>query len=36
VQPRSLKLYFDGIKWMDIRWLRNRVNQPINDHVFTN
>jgi hypothetical protein len=35
MQPRSLKLYFDGIKWMDIRWLRNRVNNRFKSQTFT-
>jgi hypothetical protein len=34
VQPRRLRIYFEGIKWMDVSWRKNIVNQPIADGVF--
>jgi hypothetical protein len=34
LQPTRVRLYFDGIKWMDIRWRKFTVNQPIADEVF--
>jgi len=34
VQPGRVRLYFDGIKWMDIHWRMFTVNQPIEDAVF--
>jgi hypothetical protein len=34
VQPKRLRLYFDGIKWMDILWRNNKVNEPIPEEVF--
>lgn len=34
VQPQRVRLYFDGIKWMDIRWRKFKVNEPIADSVF--
>ncbi|MBL8515083.1 MAG: hypothetical protein JNJ55_13910, partial [Betaproteobacteria bacterium] len=34
VQPQRVRLYFDGIKWMDIRWRQFKVNEPIADSVF--
>jgi hypothetical protein len=27
-------IYFDGIKWMDINWLKNVVNGEIEDQTF--
>jgi len=35
VQPGSVKLFFDGVKWMDIHWKNNQVNMPIPDELFT-
>ncbi len=35
VQPTRVRLYFDGIKWMDIFWRQFAVNEPIADTVFT-
>jgi hypothetical protein len=34
VQPTRVRLYFDGIKWMDIFWRQFKVNEPIADSVF--
>ncbi len=34
LQPTRVRLYFEGVKWMDIRWRRFAVNQPIADEVF--
>jgi hypothetical protein len=34
VQPKRLRLYFDGIKWMDIHWRNNKVNKAIQEEVF--
>ncbi len=34
VQPKRLRLFFDGFKWMDINWLNNKVNEPISDEIF--
>lgn len=34
VQPTRVRLYFDGIKWMDINWRQFAVNEPILDKVF--
>jgi hypothetical protein len=34
IQPTRVRLYFDGIKWMDIHWRAFAVNQPIADAVF--
>jgi hypothetical protein len=34
VQPGRVRLYFVGIKWMDIRWRQFKVNEPIADSVF--
>jgi hypothetical protein len=34
VQPTRVRLYFDGLKWMDIHWQRFAVNQPIADKIF--
>jgi hypothetical protein len=34
VQPTRLRLYFDGIKWMDINWRQFKVNEVIADSVF--
>ena len=36
IQPRRLRIYFDGIKWMDINWRKNTVNEIIKDEVFVN
>lgn len=35
MQPRRVRLFFDGVRWMDIHWQTHRVNQPINDQVFS-
>ncbi len=34
VQPTRVRLYFDGIKWMDIFWRQFAVNEAISDNVF--
>lgn len=34
IQARRIRLYFDGIKWMDINWTNNKVNGVIQDEVF--
>lgn len=34
VQPTRVRLYFDGIKWMDIRWRQFNINEAIADGVF--
>lgn len=34
IQPQRVRLYFDGIKWMDIRWRQFKANEPIADSVF--
>lgn len=35
LQPTRVRLYFEGVKWMDIRWKEFAVNQPIEPQVFT-
>ncbi len=35
VQPQRLRIYFDGLRWMDIRWKSFEVNQKIDDIVFS-
>ncbi|NJR71670.1 MAG: hypothetical protein HC782_00260 [Gammaproteobacteria bacterium] len=34
IQPTRVRLYFDGIKWMDIHWRQFAVNEAIDDVVF--
>ncbi|MCA6460808.1 MAG: hypothetical protein ACOVOY_00455 [Sediminibacterium sp.] len=34
VQPQRVRLFFDGVRWMDIQWQKHRINQPIDDKVF--
>jgi hypothetical protein len=34
VQPQRLRIYFDGLRWMDIRWQEFAVNEPIADAIF--
>jgi hypothetical protein len=34
VQPTRVRLYFDGVKWMDIDWQTFKVNEPIDEAVF--
>jgi hypothetical protein len=34
VQPTRVRLYFDGMKWMDIHWTQFKVNEAIADTVF--
>ncbi|WP_448519121.1 hypothetical protein [Rhodoflexus sp.] len=34
LQPTRVRLYFEGTKWMDIRWNQFAVNQPIEPQVF--
>ena len=34
VQPTRGRLFFDGIKWMDIRWRQFNINEAIADAVF--
>ena len=35
MQPRRVRLFFDGVRWMDIHWEKNSVNQPIAEEVFS-
>jgi len=35
MQPRRVRLFFDGVRWMEIHWEKNSVNQPIADEVFS-
>ena len=34
LQPTRLRIYFEGLKWVDIHWREFYVNQEINDKVF--
>jgi hypothetical protein len=34
LQPTRMRVYFDGIKWIDINWRQFKVNEPIADSVF--
>jgi hypothetical protein len=34
VQPKRLRIYFDGLKWMDIHWRYFVVNEKIGEDVF--
>jgi hypothetical protein len=34
LQPTRLRIYFEGLKWVDIHWREFYVNQPIDDKVF--
>jgi hypothetical protein len=34
IQPTRVRLYFDGVKWMDINWQEFKVNERIEDKVF--
>jgi hypothetical protein len=34
IQPHRIRIYFEGIKWMDINWQYFEVNQPIEDAIF--
>ena len=34
IQPKRVRLYFEGIKWMDINWREFRVNEEIDEGVF--
>ena len=34
VQPMQVRIYFDGIKWVDIKWLEVKVNEDIPNEVF--
>lgn len=34
IQAKRIRLYFDGIKWMDINWRTNKVNHHIEDQQF--
>lgn len=36
IQPKRLRLYFEGIKWMNINWRNNKVNREIADNIFIN
>jgi hypothetical protein len=36
IQPKRLRLYFEGVKWMDINWKNNKVNEEIEEEVFLN
>jgi hypothetical protein len=33
-QPTRMRLYYDGVKWTDVKWTEFAVNQPINETVF--
>jgi hypothetical protein len=34
VQPKRLRIYFEGVKWMDIHWREFAVNEKIGDEIF--
>jgi hypothetical protein len=34
IQPTRVRLYFDGVKWMDIDWQTFQVNEAIDENVF--
>ena len=34
IQPRSLRIFNDGIKTADVRWEKFKVNEPITDSIF--
>jgi hypothetical protein len=34
LQPTRLRIYFEGLKWVDIHWREFYVNQAIDDKVF--
>jgi len=34
VQPMRVRIYFDGIKWVDIDWESVQVNEPIPEEWF--
>lgn len=34
IQPTRVRLYFDGLKWMDINWKEVAVNKRIKESVF--
>ncbi len=34
VQAHRVRLYFDGLKWMDIDWQNCTVNAPIDSEIF--
>jgi hypothetical protein len=34
IQPRSLRIFNDGIKTADVSWEKFKVNEPIDDSVF--
>jgi hypothetical protein len=34
IQPKRLRIYFDAIKWMDINWMKNKVNGEIGPEIF--
>lgn len=36
LQPQRLRIYFEGLKWVDIHWKEFYVNEVINDKVFEN
>ncbi len=33
-QPTRVRIYYDGVKWTDITWVKFEVNKPIADDVF--
>jgi hypothetical protein len=35
IQPERLRIYFEGVKWVDIHWQKYKVNETIEDVVFT-
>lgn len=34
VQPTRIRIYYDGIKWMDINWKKYTINESIDDAIF--
>ena len=34
IQAHRMRVYFDGIKWIDIIWKKAFVNQELNDELF--
>jgi hypothetical protein len=34
IQPRSLRIFNDGIKTAEVRWEKFKVNEPIADEIF--
>ena len=34
LQPTRIRIYYDGIKWMDINWKQYIINESIGDAIF--